>query len=158
MDRIGFEERFYAVIMDTIVLMPIGYLTLFLFQKYLPGIENYFTKSIIWSAFGFFYSTFEIFKARTPGKMIVKIIIRNQDGSIASYYTLIFRWMLKYLDNLFFLIFYFTRNNLFMYSALGIGIIITLGCFLALGELKQALHDRIAKTAVFSTKEIHNTV
>ena len=29
------------------------------------------------------------------------------------------------------------------------GVVMTLGCFLALGEKKQALHDMLAKTAVY---------
>jgi len=97
------------------------------------------------------YSSFEIWTGQTPGKKALGIRIMSQEGVPASKGQLLARWAVKY-------------SGFSLRIAAGItglaaladieglcGLIVFLGCFLALGSSCMALHDRITGTAVFPT-------
>ena len=89
-----------------------------------------------------FFYVLEGFTGQTPGKMILGITVANMNGEKAS------------IDKLLLLAFIKITGVLVCWIVGIIGIIITLGCFLVLGEKKQALHDIICKTAVYNKSDI----
>src|SRR5206468_78491 len=95
------------------------------------------------------YSTTEIFMAASPGKMVLGLRIGGATGTAAPPQQLALRWALKYSAQLLTLIIILTHLwSLSILSTLA-SLAIFVGCFFALGEKKQALHDMIAGTAVF---------
>ena len=85
-----------------------------------------------------FFYVLEGFTGQTPGKMILGITVANMNGEKASIDKLLVRAFIKITG-----------------SFVGIiGLIIFVGCFLVLGEKKQALHDIICKTAVYKKSDI----
>ena len=85
-----------------------------------------------------FFYVLEGFTGQTPGKMILGITVANMNGEKASIDKLLLRAFIKITG-----------------SFVGIiGLIIFVGCFLVLGEKKQALHDIICKTAVYKKSDI----
>jgi len=86
---------------------------------------------------------------QTPGKMILKIQIKNQDGSNASTGTLMVRAALKNIYYVMALLAGVTGLYfLLLVGQLG-ALAIFIGCFFVLGEKKQSFHDLAAKTAVY---------
>lgn len=85
----------------------------------------------------------------TLGKLMLGIKIGNADGTAAGSSTLLTRYVLKYGNCLLGLI--SVLSGIAILRTLGSvwGLIWFIGCFFALGAAKQALHDQIAKTAVF---------
>lgn len=95
------------------------------------------------------YGLIEAFTGASPGKMLIKIKIGNADGTQAPVGKLLLRYALKNSGTLI-----NTLAALIGVTALGrlgglCGLAVVIGCFFALGEAKQALHDMIAGTAVY---------
>jgi uncharacterized RDD family membrane protein YckC len=85
-----------------------------------------------------FFYVLEGFTGQTPGKMILGITVANMNVEKATIDKLLLRAFIKIIG-----------------SFVGIiGFIIFIGCFLVLGEKKQALHDIICKTAVYKKSDI----
>lgn len=90
----------------------------------------------------------------TLGKLILGIKVANEDGTTAQVGSLITRWAVKSSGNILTLL-----GAVLSVSILGtvggiLGLVIFIGCFLVLGAKKQALHDMVAKTAVFKKSDI----
>ncbi len=102
----------------------------------------------------FAYYSMEIFFAQTVGKMVLGIKIANSDRTQASLGTLIKRFVAKYFNYFLLLLYILTNVEIFSTLQSIFGIVIFIGFFLVLSESKMALHDRIAKTAVFFKDEI----
>jgi len=90
----------------------------------------------------------------TLGKLILGIKVANQDGTTAPVGTLMTRWAVKSSGNILTLL-----GTILGVSILGsiggiVGLIIFVGCFMVLGAKKQAIHDMVAKTAVFKKSDI----
>jgi len=101
--------------------------------------------------FGVLYGLIEAFTGASPGKMILKIKIRNADASEASIGTLFGRYALKNVGMLAGLLAGITGIT-FINTVGQLGfLIIVVGCFFVLGSARQAIHDKIVKTAVYST-------
>lgn len=83
------------------------------------------------------------------GKLLLKIRIKSDDGSRGSPGRLITRAAVKFSGSL--LSFLGAVTGIGILGTLGMlaGVVIFFGCFLVLGQSKQALHDIIAKTAVY---------
>ncbi len=91
----------------------------------------------------------------TLGKLILGIRVANEDGSQAAVPTLLGRWALKNINFLLTLVALVTGiAALRTLGSIG-GLVIFVGCFMVLGASKQALHDRIVKTAVYPKAMVH---
>lgn len=86
---------------------------------------------------------------QTPGKMLLKIKNKNEDGSAAGAGALWVRALLKYIGAIMALLAGVT--GVAIVGTIGgiAGLIIFIGCFFVLGQKRQAIHDLIAKTAVY---------
>jgi len=153
MERVGFGARFLAALIDIvamlIVLSILG--TLFGVSAFSMGAgEGGFSiLAVILALVPLSYSATEIFNAATPGKQLMKLKIKNEDGTDADQSVLQKRWAIKYSGSLITLIGTITTVSLFATVGGLVGLIIGLGCFMILVEGKQTLHDKISKTAVF---------
>jgi len=95
------------------------------------------------------YFLVEGFTGYTLGKFLLGIRIANADGTAASISQLLGRYAVKHSSELLRLLgMFLAAPFLFRLGGLA-GLIVFIGCFLALSADKQALHDRIAKTAVY---------
>jgi uncharacterized RDD family membrane protein YckC len=90
------------------------------------------------TTFSFMYSLIEGFFGASPGKMILGLKVANADGSHGDINLYMKRWALKNASAV-----------LMMFN-----LVISVGYFIALSENKQALHDLIAKSAVYKKKKI----
>ena len=163
-ERIGFGKRLGSSLLDfTISLLPgivLGIyagaamgaflLDFFYDEAQLKTIQAGFSGEIAATIIGLvaslagiaftsiFFYVLEGFTGQTPGKMILGITVANMNGEKATIDKLLLRAFIKITG-----------------SFVGIiGFIIFIGCFLVLGEKKQALHDIICKTAVYNKSDI----
>lgn len=163
-ERVGFGKRLGSSLLDfTISLLPgivLGIyagatiaaflLDFFYDEAQLETIQAGFSGEIAASIIGLvaslagiaftsiFFYVLEGFTGQTPGKMILGITVANMNGEKATIDKLLLRAFIKIIG-----------------SFVGIiGFIIFVGCFLVLGEKKQALHDIICKTAVYKKSDI----
>ena len=164
MTRIGFGPRLGAALIDIgimIVIMSIG-TTVFGVSLFGGALANpdllggataggLSLGAIALSIIPLAYMSLEVVKAATPGKMLLKLKIRAADGSEADQNTLITRFAVKNAGALLNILAAITTVG--MLASLGslAGLVVGLGCFLVLGAAKQALHDVVAKTAVYRT-------
>ncbi|MBU3741363.1 MAG: RDD family protein [Candidatus Kapabacteria bacterium] len=99
-------------------------------------------------------SLLELFIGASIGKLTLGLEVAHMDGRRGNVQLWAKRWLVKNLATLFALI-----GLLPVFEFLGtigslIGLVITIGCFFALGKDRLALHDRIAQTAVFRKEDL----
>ena len=84
----------------------------------------------------------------TLGKLALGLRIGSADGTLASTQKLLIRFACKHVHFVLGVLGLFTLG---MFTTIGsvLGVVAFFGCFAALGEKKQALHDMIAGTAVY---------
>ena len=163
-ERVGFGKRLGSSLLDFIISLLPGIvlgiyagatiaaflLDFFYDEAQLETIQAGFSGEIAASILGLvaslagiaftsiFFYVLEGFTGQTPGKMILGITVANMNGEKATIDKLLLRAFIKITG-----------------SFVGIiGFIIFVGCFLVLGEKKQALHDIICKTAVYKKSDI----
>jgi uncharacterized RDD family membrane protein YckC len=104
--------------------------------------------------FGFLYSLIEAFTGASPGKMVLKLKVGLEDGRNAPLASYVSRWAVKYAGTLIGLV--ALLPGLALLGTVGslAGFVIFIGCFLVLGDKRQALHDMAAKTAVFKKADL----
>ncbi|MGY8928129.1 MAG: RDD family protein [Flavobacteriales bacterium] len=102
----------------------------------------------------FIYSIIEAFTGASPGKMMLGYKAANDDGTCGDTTLYLKRWAIKNASSVFSML--ALATGLIFLNPLGsiIGFVMFLGCFLAIGDDRQALHDKIAKTAIYHKKDI----
>ena len=109
------------------------------------------------AAFGgfvFLYSLIEAFTGASPGKMLLGLKVGTGDGRRGSAALYVKRWAIKYSGTLLGLLGAIPGLHVLGLLAPAAGLIIFIGCFLVLGEKRQALHDMGAATAVFRKADL----
>ncbi len=158
MKRVGFFPRLLAAILDMIILMILVYIV-----NMLTGSQLSTDPSQMFGGDGpaiplsgiviaLLYTSLEIWMAATPGKMILKLKIKNVKGKNGTSSVLFIRWIFKQSAQILSLLFVLTHIQPIWYLQSLLGIVIFVGCFFTLGKNKQALHDMLAKTAVYKGK------
>jgi len=162
MDRQGFGIRLVALILDAIAFVILAVLVGIIFGggaaiSYRIGapVPGHLMASLAGSLVGLAYWSTEIFRAASPGKMILGLKIGSETGAPATQNELVTRWVVKNSGSLIGLLAIivgavvpFFGMLLGWISALA-NLAIFVGCFLTLGQTRQALHDIIAHTAVY---------
>lgn len=100
------------------------------------------------------YALLEAFTGMTLGKMILGIKVgreTGQEGDLGVYFK---RYIIKNIGNIIVMIAGFAAIEALTTIGGLISLVMFLGCFLVLGEAKQALHDKLAKTAIYKRKEL----
>ena len=104
--------------------------------------------------FGFLYSLIEALTGASPGKMVLKLKIGFEDGRNAPVSTYVARWAVKYAGTLLGLVALMPGLHLLGTVSSLASFVIFVGCFLVLGDKRQALHDMAVKTAVFNKADL----
>jgi uncharacterized RDD family membrane protein YckC len=178
--RVGFVPRLGAFLIDSFLITILASIIMAIFMEstfaaFIKGqlteayLNNQAAKNSISSKeayegimrislfiahFSTLYMITEAFWGATPGKMILGLKIGSQDRQSGDIWLYFPRFAIKNLSVLLDLISRLTTVTFF--STLGgfAGMVIFFGCFFALGNKKLALHDTIAKTAVFRKDDL----
>ncbi len=176
--RIGFGRRFGAYAIDIVFVIGISFILWSIMGEFLERFIDWskitdeeieqsqqifgnlsdflLTMSASVAIAAFLYNIIEGFTGYTLGKLMLGIQIGNQNGTKASANTLMVRFALKNISTLFGLIGMVTLISAINTTGSALGIVIFIGCFFALGEKKLALHDLIAKTAIYRKSELED--
>ncbi len=171
-ERIGFGLRLGAYLIDTIVIWIIGGILGFVLGGVLGvgvgatagagGSDEAAQAAALAGVMGAIVGTvigvgiasigwiaWEGLTGQALGKMLLKIRIKTEDGSKAGTDKLLTRAAVKYSPSILSLIGGLTKVSAI--SSLGnlAGLVIFIGCLMVLGQKRQAIHDMVAKTAVF---------
>jgi uncharacterized RDD family membrane protein YckC len=95
------------------------------------------------------YSSFEVIRGATPGKMLLGLVIATPRGAPADRWTLALRWSSKQAPLLLTLAHGVTQDVLSQFLAGLMNTVVYVGFLQALDEHKRAWHDEWAGTAVF---------
>lgn len=177
--RIGFGPRLGAFIIDSFIITILASILMALFMEatFSAFINGQLTEAIMNSSgssqftpqeaydemmrvslfiahFSTLYMIIEAFLGATPGKMLLGIKIGTQDGKAGDIWLYFPRFAIKNGSVLLELAGRITGIGLFNSIAGLLGMVIFFGCFFVLGEKRQALHDTIAKTAVFRKNDL----
>ncbi len=175
-NRIGFGRRLGAYIIDIIFIFGIGFILSSLYSDFFEQFVDFskmteaqleqmdsmygnfsdimLTISISIILASFVYNLVEGFLGYTVGKLMLGIQIGNQDGTPAEMGILMTRFAIKNISTVVGLVGLAVMVSVVSTISTVLGIVIIIGCFFALGEKKLALHDMIAKTAVFRKNEL----
>jgi uncharacterized RDD family membrane protein YckC len=109
------------------------------------------------AAFGgfvFLYSLIEAFTGASPGKMALGLKVGTADGRRGRAALYVTRWAIKYSGTLLGLLGAVPGLHVLGLLAPAAGLTVFIGCFLVLGDKRQALHDLGAATAVFRRSDL----
>lgn len=168
--RVGFGRRFFAYILDYII-----YTLIFLVALVLTGKINQvvslassatidineiteISKSILPLALlvSLIYYSLEAFIGATLGKLTLGIKIGNLNRENATIDQLLIRYSIKNINVLLSLIGLIPALSFVNIIGSIFGFVVFIGFFFIFSEKKQALHDKIANTAVYYNDEIIN--
>ena len=174
--RVGFGPRFAAALIDAAVVAVVGFVAGAAIGGMLGGwiggalggSEGVGASSGavgaavgavlgVVAAFGgfvFLYSLIEAFTGASPGKMILGLKVGTDEGRRGSAALYVKRWALKYSGTLLGLLGAIPGLHVLGLLAPAAGLVIFIGCFLTLGDRRQALHDLGAATAVFRKADL----
>jgi len=110
--------------------------------------------AVAFSGFTFLYSLIEALTGASPGKMLLGLKVGLEDGRRAPVSAYLARWIVKYSGSIFGLLGALPVLHILAVLASAAGLVVFLGCFLVLGDRRQALHDLAAKTAVFRKSDL----
>lgn len=172
-ERIGFGLRLLAALIDGVVIVVLGSIV----GSVLGGVLGAGTGAAIASGaapddaakaaalggifaavagaalgiavLGVVWLIWEGLTGQALGKMLLKIRIKSEDGTNAGVDKLLTRAAIKHSNELLGLIGALTHISIFNNLASLAGLVIFIGCFFVLGQSRQALHDKLAKTAVY---------
>lgn len=103
---------------------------------------------------GSLYFLMEAITGFTLGKLMLGIQIAREDGSKAEIKDLMIRFGIKNIGLVLGLIGGITGLAIFSKISPVASFIVLIGCFFVLGAAKQAIHDKVAKTAVFLRRDL----
>ena len=147
--REGFLMRFCAALIDG----AICFAGAFALSLALVPAAGVWMATVLTTVAALGYTSLEIFKAATPGKMLLKLKITNEDGTEANRQTLIKRWAIKQIPQLANFVAAITTLAIFGWVTMFCFIGYVISCCLTFRPERQALHDTIASTAVFRTQQ-----
>jgi uncharacterized RDD family membrane protein YckC len=173
--RIGFGRRFGAYLIDAIfffifliiamiftgvleefmAFMPTDS-TNFNWMTYMEEFSDFSARRVLplTIAVSFVYYSLEIIFAQSLGKMLLGIVIGTDDRKFAPYKNLIIRFAIKNISLFFDLLLFFTAVSIFGTLGSFLSFVVFIGFFFVFGEKKQALHDTLAKTAIYYKDEL----
>jgi uncharacterized RDD family membrane protein YckC len=164
--RVGFGPRFAAAIIDGVAVGLAGFVPAAILGWMLgrqAGESGTGAAAALGAALGlvavfravyFFYSLIEGFTGASPGKRLLGLKVGTAGGQEGSTPLYLKRWAVKYSGSWLGLLGAVPGLHALGLLAPAAGIAIFLGCFLVLGEKRQALHDIGAGTAVFRTADL----
>jgi uncharacterized RDD family membrane protein YckC len=177
-NRVGFWRRVAATLLDMVILAVLAALTRGLFSSmFAEAIDAKVTEqlssapagaaaksrdmmmglmswSVAWMVLGLVYALIEAFTGYSPGKLILGIRAVDESGQRAPVGKLLLRFAIKYSGSILgvagLLLMLPMLDKVSMFVSLGI----VVGFFLVLTPARQALHDKVAGTAVLRKSDI----
>jgi uncharacterized RDD family membrane protein YckC len=175
-NRVGFGTRFAAALIDLVVVGIVGFVAGAAIGGMMGGwvgsglsepggsaasagavgaaVGAVLGAMAAFGGFAFLYSLIEAFTGASPGKMFLRIKVGTADGRRGSPALYVKRWAIKYSGTLLGLLGALPGLHVVGLLAPAAGLVIFVGCFLALGDKRQALHDLGAATAVFRKADL----
>lgn len=157
MERIGFGPRFFAALIDFVIIALLVLLLSFLFFGNFSNVAKPdsfgYLGTILLTGLGLAYAFLEVLKGQTIGKMLLSLKIKNADGSEATKASLMKRWAVKYAGNLIGLVGAITTLSIFGGISMVVSFIIFAGYFMIFAADKLTLHDKLTNTSVFKTNQ-----
>jgi len=178
-NRVGFGPRLGAFLLDIVITSAFAFILVKLLPGFFEGLVNWdamsdqeyegmqmmfkgntdfflaYTTSV--GLIGLLYNLTDGFLGRTPGKMILGLMIADKEGEKASIEKLMARFALKNIGSIFAVLALAITISAVEILGQVLGIVALIGFFFALGEGKLALHDMIAKTAVYKKTELEES-
>ena len=174
-NRVGFWPRVAAALIDFVVVALMALAAKNLVESALPGVYAHkvaqatadqrvaAAKGIITTLTGWgvaaallgpFYGLIEGFTGRSPGKVVTGLRVVDEAGQVAGLGTLLARYLVKQSSALigFVALFVGARALDLVSQIVSWGIIA--GFFLVLTKSRQALHDKIAGTAILRKSDV----
>ena len=160
--RVGFGPRFGAMLIDVVIASIIG--VIIASMAFSSAVSAASSGSASGAATGVaatimgpfiglvLYNLIEAITGASVGKMILGLVVANQDGTQGEISLYMKRWAIKNIGYIFTVLSIWV-SALYYVGSLG-SLIIFIGCFMALGAEKLALHDKIANTAVFKKSDV----
>lgn len=178
--RVGFGKRFGGYFIDAVILILLSIIfsavgssfidpyveTLVQEQlannpnadqmpEFVETITRYsMTIGFVGNIVGMLMSLMELLTGASPGKMILRMQIAHPDGKRGNIGLWAPRWLLKQFAGILSLVSMFLGMKILGTVGSILGVVFFFGCFFALSQKKQALHDIIAKTAIFNNEDI----
>ena len=173
-ERIGFGRRSVAWIIDLSiwhVVMSLYWNAYIIYPK-TTGIiistsfyrvwdtssSPYTSQQFVFLVGGYFFGALqgliEAITGASLGKMVLGMRIGNEDGTRATKWTIGKRTLFKHAPLPFLLISLIFRDTSALLMATSFSLILTLGCLPAVDSSRQALHDKLYRTALFRTKSL----
>ncbi len=163
--RVGFGMRLLAFFLDAIVLVVLAIVINKLLFDWLGGFTNVISSlgpiaflalipiMIILCILILLNILLETFFGITIGKMLLRVRVKDISGQKAKLLQLLYRASLKYCYIIvgFILLFLNVNAGISAVVSNSLSLLSIIGFFFVLGNEKQALYDKISKTAVFKT-------
>jgi uncharacterized RDD family membrane protein YckC len=156
-ERVGFGLRFGALAIDVGVFLPFGLIIGILFAIGSEGEmdlepEPAFMFVLLVALLG--YGLWEGQTGAAAGKRLLGLVVARADGTRASEKTLMLRYAVKFGDNIIAVLALAFRSEVLSGISTLFGLVLAIGFLLVLKPERQALHDRLVKTAVFRAKDV----
>jgi uncharacterized RDD family membrane protein YckC len=158
MNRAGFGIRLGAMLIDGVILGIVYFIAGKIFTPRIETVTadqlaSYIRRAMLVSSIVYLaYSLTEVFKAATPGKMILGLKIVDESGAPAPQEKLWKRWAFKWSSTILLLLWVVSGIGIVYNLSSLAGLAVLVSCLMALRATKQALHDQLAGTAVLATK------
>ena len=144
--RAGFWIRVLAAVIDIVAMIVIS-IALAVMMQAIPDVDARTVQTIVYAAW-LGYTTFEIWTAATPGKLILRLRISEQDCTPAEFWRRVLRWSTKQFWLIAYL-FFLLSTSWVLYAIGGFSsLIVTIGSLYAANDDRLTWHDQWAHTAV----------
>lgn len=175
--RVGFFPRLGAALIDFVLLAILAALLKDTVAGLMPGVlESMLEKAkadlppdsqkatvvvgsmmqfgLAMSVIGPFYGLLEAFTGRSPGKFLLGLVVVAEAGTRAALGQLLGRYGVKQVPGVPSLVAAFTGIKALEHLGTALGAAFILGCFMVFLPHRQALHDKIVKTAVLRKSDL----
>ena len=145
--RAGFWIRTLATAIDATAMLVLALIVAIAVQVTAPSAGDWAIWAVVYGVW-LAYTTCEIWTAATPGKMLLRLRVTEQDDSPAAFWRRVLRWSTKYYWLKASLLFALTGSPVF-YALSGLCSGFTLvGCLFAANDDGLTWHDAWAHSAV----------
>ena len=145
--RAGFWIRVLATVIDIVLMLILAVIVMALMHLVAPTAGERALQVTVFGAW-LGYTSFEVWSAATPGKLLLRLRVTEQDCSPAEFWRRVLRWSAKQFWLMASVLFALTGSALF-YAVSGFSsLVMTVGCLYASSDDRLAWHDQWAHTAV----------
>jgi uncharacterized RDD family membrane protein YckC len=174
-NRVGFWPRVAASLIDFVIVAVLAFLLKGLAASLLPDVlerkiaeataapaaaraKDFTIAMATWSVamalIGPLYGLMEGFLGYSPAKLALGLRIVGESGHPAPRATLLVRYLVKSSAALIGLVALFVAGKTLEQVSMVVSLAIFAGCFLVLTKARQAVHDKIAGTAVLRKSDV----